>query len=472
MVHQLLRRYLGFTPTADQEQALQAIAAFLCRFYEAHIFLLLGYAGTGKTTLLQTLVKTLPKLNLKTVLLAPTGRAAKVMSRYAGAPAFTLHKYLYRLREIEGKWHWERRGNQAAHTLYIVDEASMISSGAHEPGGADLLQDLWAFVAEGRNCKVLFAGDTAQLPPVGTSLSPALSRRFLQAAFSAELSQVMLREVLRQSAQSQILHNATLLRAQMPDELHPPQWQAGRDVHRLEEAFAVEEALQNAYATRPRRDIAIIVRSNKRANQFNQQIRRQILAQEDLISAGDLLMVVKNNYHWLPPESEAGFIANGDMMEVQRIMEWKELYGYRFARCEVQLLDYPSEPAMEAMLLLDVLELDGPSLAYAQWQALYAQVAEDYQDIPGRAARAQALRRDPYLNALQVKYAYTFTAHKAQGGQWPVVFVEKPWQPNENIELDDLRWLYTAITRAEEELWLLGFPDDYFAEAPPEEAKH
>lgn len=463
-VNTVLLHHFSFTPTAHQEQALQGIAAFLCQYDKQVAFLLKGFAGTGKTTLIDALVRTLPLFNLQAVLLAPTGRAAKVMTRYADAPAFTIHKYIYRMRAHGGSAHFERRTNRARHTVYIVDEASMISDSSRSGAinGSSLLQDLLDFVQEGTNCKVLLAGDSAQLPPVDTDLSPALDAEYLLASFGFQSREVMLKEVLRQAAQSVILKNATALRQMMPDRVELPHFHLGGDFGRLVEAFEMEEALQSAYQHYERDQIAVIVRSNKRANMFNQQIRQRILWQEDELSAGDQLMVVKNNYFWLSPQSRAGFIANGDIVEVRRIFEIVELYGYRFANCELRLVDYPDEPPLEAQLLLDVLHMDGPSQTWEQTKAFFETVLEDYADLPTLIERQKAVRKNPYYNALQVKFAYAFTCHKAQGGQWPVVFVEKPWLPEGTIDLDYLRWLYTAFTRAQEQLWVLGFDDPYF----------
>lgn len=465
-VNTVLLNNFSFTPTAHQKEALHGIAAFLCQYNKQVAFLLKGFAGTGKTTLIDALVHTLPLFNLKAVLLAPTGRAAKVMSRYAGAPAFTIHRFIYRMRAHGGSAHFERRANRANHTVYIVDEASMISDSSRSGAinGSSLLQDLLDFVQEGANCKILMAGDSAQLPPVDTELSPALDGDYLRTSYGFQSREVMLKEVLRQAAQSVILKNATALRQMMPDHVALPRFELGGDFGRLVEAYEMEETLQNAYQNYDRDQIAVIVRSNKRANMFNQQIRQRILWQEDELSAGDQLMVVKNNYFWLPEQSQAGFIANGDIVEVRRIFEITELYGYRFARCELRLVDYPEEPPLEAQLLLDVLQMEGPSQSWDQTKAFFETVLEDYADLPTKVERQREVRKNPYFNALQVKFAYAFTCHKAQGGQWPVVFVEKPWLPDGTIDLDYLRWLYTAFTRAQEQLWVLGFENEYFGE--------
>ncbi len=461
-----LLKNFGFEPTPGQQEALKALSGFCLSTKASEVFLLKGYAGTGKTTLIKTLVKTLPAYKRKTMLLAPTGRAAKVMSQYTGRAAYTIHKYIYRpKKDTGGRALFNLRENKAANTLYIVDEASMINDVGSDPSLASgsLLRDLLDFVRSGVNCKVMLVGDVAQLPPVGSDQSPALDGSYLGVHYRHESIEVEMTEVMRQLGESQILKNATDLRyRQLEGDFATPQFETGQEVIRLVEGFEVEDALNDSFRDVGREGTAVIVRSNKRAGLYNQQIRARILWQEDEISAGDFLMVVKNNYYWLEDGSKAGFIANGDIIELLQIYEYKELYGYRFARVKVQMVDYPDEKPFETMLLLDVLNLPSPSLTWEDSKALYQKVLEDYQDIPQKYKRHQEVQKNPYFNALQVKFAYAITCHKAQGGQWNHVFIEQPWLPTGEIDLDYLRWLYTALTRAKEKVYLIGFKDEYF----------
>ncbi len=462
-----LIRNFGFEPTNDQRAALKGLSGFCLSTNASEVFLLKGYAGTGKTTLIKTLVKTLPTYKRKTMLLAPTGRAAKVMSQYTGKAAFTIHKYIYRpKKDTGGRAVFNLRENKAVNTIYIVDEASMINDAGADPSLASgsLLKDLLDFVKSGVNCKVMLVGDVAQLPPVGSDQSPALDGSYLGVYFRHESIEVEMTEVMRQLGESQILKNATDLRAkQLENDFSTPHFEIGKEVIRLVEGFEVEDALNDSFRDVGREGTAVIVRSNKRAGLYNQQIRARILWQEDEISAGDFLMVVKNNYFWLEDGTKAGFIANGDIIELLQIYEYKELYGYRFARVKVQMVDYPDEKPFETMLLLDVLNLPSPSLTWEDSKLLYQKVLEDYQDIPQKYRRHQEVQKNPYFNALQVKFAYAITCHKAQGGQWNNVFIEQPWLPTGEIDLDYLRWLYTALTRAKEKVYLIGFKDEYFA---------
>ncbi len=461
-----LIRNFGFEPTVDQRSALKGLSGFCLSTNAGEVFLLKGYAGTGKTTLIRTLVKTLPSYKRKTMLLAPTGRAAKVMSQYTGKAAFTIHKYIYRpKKDAGGRAVFNLRENKGVNTIYIVDEASMINDMGSDPSLASgsLLKDLLDFVKSGVNCKVMLVGDVAQLPPVGSDQSPALDASYLGVHYRHESIEVEMTEVMRQLGESQILKNATALRhKQLENDFSPPKFETGKEVIRLVEGSEVEDALNDSFRDAGREGTAVIVRSNKRASLYNQQIRARILWQEDEISAGDFLMVVKNNYFWLEDGTKAGFIANGDIIELLQIYEYKELYGYRFARVKVQMVDYPDEKPFETMLLLDVLNLPSPSLRWEDSKGLYQKVLEDYQDIPQKYRRHQEVQKNPYFNALQVKFAYAITCHKAQGGQWNNVFIEQPWLPSGEIDLDYLRWLYTALTRAREKVYLIGFKDEYF----------
>lgn len=462
---ELLRNF-GFEPTVDQARALRLLSEFCLSTRSNEVFLLRGYAGTGKTTLIQTLVKTLPVYKRKTALLAPTGRAAKVMSQYTGKAAFTIHKYIYRpKKDTGGRAVFNLRENKGVNTLYIVDEASMISDAGSDPSLASgsLLRDLLDFVKNGVNCKLMLVGDVAQLPPVGSEQSPALDASYLGVHYRREAVEVEMKEVMRQVSDSQILKNATdLRRKQTENDFSTPKFETGKEVIRLVEGFEVEDALNDSFREVGREGMAILVRSNKRASLYNQQIRARVLWQEDEISSGDFLMVVKNNYFWLPEGSKAGFIANGDIIELLQIYEYKELYGYRFARVKIRMVDYPDEKPFETMLLLDVLNLPSPSLSWEESRGLYQKVLEDYADIPQKYKRHQEVQKNPFFNALQVKFAYAITCHKAQGGQWDNIFIEQPWLPSGEIDQDYLRWLYTAITRAKGKVYLIGFKEEYF----------
>ena len=456
----------GFEPTNDQNEAFNLLSEFCLNLNPNLLFLLKGYAGTGKTSLIKSLVKTLPSFKRKSILLAPTGRAAKVITSYSGRSSSTIHRHIYNpKRDRGGGTIFTLKQNKSVNTIYVVDEASMIqdSNGDGSLISSGLLHDLLEFVKSGVNCKLILVGDTAQLPPVHTSISPALDSEYLESQYGKECFELEMQEVMRQTKGSGVLQNATTLRnLQLEESYHFPDLQTSPDVERLLEGYEIEDALQNSFRDAGREGTAIIVRSNKRANLYNQQIRRRILWQEDEISAGDYLMVVKNNYHWLPQGSKAGFIANGDIIELLEIYEYKDLYDYRFARVKVRMVDYDNIPPFDTVLFLDVLDMAAPALNWEDGNKLYQKVLEDYQDIPQKYKRHQKVQANPYFNALQVKFAYAVTCHKAQGGQWRNVFVEQPWLPDGNVDLDYLRWLYTAFTRASEKLFLIGFTDDYF----------
>ncbi len=460
-----LLQNFAFTPTGDQRRALQLLSGFCLDGNPRNLFILRGYAGTGKTTLIQTLVKTLPDYKMKTVLLAPTGRAAKVMGKYANRPAFTIHKHIYRPKnDRSGGAIFQLKENKATNTLYIIDEASMIGDQADNSlASGSLLADLLTFINDGKSCKLMLVGDVAQLPPIGARLSPALNTKQLRTNFGMETTKTELKEVMRQAQDSQILENATMLREKMlAQDYSFPKFKTGADVIRLTEGADVQDALDNSFHQNGREQTALITRSNKRATLFNRQIRAQVLYQEEEISAGDFLMVVKNNYHWLPQESRAGFIANGDIIELLKIREINEIYDLRFARCSVRMVDYPGEKEFDTVLMLSVLDLPAASLSWDESKQFYNKILEDYKDIPNKYQRHKEVRDNPFFNALQVKFAYAITCHKAQGGQWENVFVEKPWLPEGGVDLEYFRWLYTAVTRAQTRLFLMGFGEEYF----------
>jgi ATP-dependent exoDNAse (exonuclease V) alpha subunit len=466
-LQQHIQKDFPYPPTADQLEAIRLFCGFVDQNSSSSIFLLKGYAGTGKTTLIASWLKPLQKQGYKVVLMAPTGRAAKVMSTYAMTKANTIHKRIYFAQQNkQGGIQFTLQKNKFRKAIFIVDEASMIGdeqSSAQLFQNGSLLQDLIAYVQQGDRCKLVFVGDTAQLPPVKQELSPALNQNYLSMHFSADVTEVELSEVLRQDALSGILHNATNLRNLMHDSSADHFQFLIRDkvdITHLQDGFDIQGALEDGYREVGRTETTIIVRSNKRANLYNRQIRTQIMSLENDIAVGDLLLVVKNNYFWLAPDSQAGFIANGDVIEVLRILSFQELYGFRFARVHVQLVDYPDQDPFDTVLILDALDAEGHALTYEQSNELYSKVRQDYSHLP-KYKQYPEVKKNPFFNALQVKFAYALTCHKAQGGQWKRVFIEKPYLPD-GPSVDYYRWLYTAITRASEQLFLIGFKEADF----------
>ena len=460
-----LLRNFSHQATTDQIKLITEVACFLLDKDPNQIFVLKGYAGTGKTSLIQSIILSLLKYNRKSVLLAPTGRAAKVISSYTKRKAYTIHKHIYYPKIKSGSLHFELQRNKAINTIYIVDEASMIGNQTDSAfGGNALLDDLIRFADQGMNCKVLLIGDVAQLPPVGLSVSPALVQEELKMRYFKEVFQVELKEVVRQAKESGILRNATLLRhlLELNKIQYTPVFELYSDVIRLEEKNDLEDALNAAYSNKSMEDSVVLLRSNKRANIYNQQIRNRILWYEDEITSGDHLMVVKNNYFALPKDSKAGFIANGDQIIVKRILRIQERHGFRFAKAEVNLVDYSDEPEFETFLLLDCIYVDGPSMTYDDGNRLYKSVEQDYLHIKTKYKRFQAIKADPYFNALHVKFAYAITCHKAQGGQWKNVFIEQGYLPDNTVDKEYLRWLYTAFTRAVDKVYLIGFKSNFY----------
>jgi len=464
----LLSQRFPFVATDSQKYWLESIVDFLYTPDKNILYLLKGYAGTGKSTLIGHLVKLLSMANYKAVLMAPTGRAAKVIANYSGKKAFTIHKQIYFTRTEKGSGvQFVLKPNKYRNTLFIVDEASMIgddrqSAKLFENGS--LLDDLMQYVDAGTNCKLLLVGDPAQLPPVHLTISPALDGEYLENKFNKEVIEWELKEVVRQQQDSGILANATQLRLQMNEE-HLDSFlfdlTIANDVQRLQDGNEILELLDDALRNGGLEETVFIVRSNKRANLYNQQIRGRILFLEADLSVGDQLMVVKNNYFWLEPESDPGFIANGDLVKVLRIFSHHELYNFKFAKVEVQLVDYPDEKPFETVVLLDTLSSESPSLTYEEGNQLYQAVQEDYQHLSTKYKRFLAVKNNPYFNALQVKYSYAITCHKSQGGQWENVFIEQPYLPD-GLDLSYFRWLYTALTRAQTNLYLVGFQNDFF----------
>ncbi|EZH73860.1 ATP-dependent endonuclease [Aquimarina atlantica] len=468
--YELLKEDFPFEPTIKQDIVLQKLSYFVLSGTKESLFLLKGYAGTGKTTLIASLVKNLWKAKLNAVLLAPTGRAAKVISNFSGKQAQTIHRNIYYpKKDKSGGLAFQLKQNKSRNTIFIVDEASMIpdtpsDSKLFENGS--LLDDLMMYVYSGYNCKILFIGDTAQLPPVKLEVSPALDPNNLAMGFNKEVTQIELDEVVRQAENSGILMNATQLRETINDGFYDSfrfDVSGYPDVVRFFDGHEIMDALNEAYASVGHEESVIILRSNKRANIYNQQIRSRILFQEEELSPGDYLMVVKNNYFWLDNKSEAGFIANGDIIKILEIFSIKELYGFRFAIVNVSMVDYPNQKPFETVLLLDTLTSETPSLSYEESNKLYQEVLKDFEDEKSKYKRFIGVKNNKFFNSLQVKFSYAITCHKSQGGQWDNVFIEQPYLPD-GINKDYLRWLYTAVTRAKKKLYLIGFKDDFFIE--------
>lgn len=465
--YNVLRNKFPFEPTVKQDIFFQQIAIFLTNNNADELFLLKGYAGTGKTTVISELVNNLASIQKKYVLLAPTGRAAKVIANYSNKPAFTIHKKIYYPKKgRSGSVGFTLKENKHTNTVFIIDESSMISdvvtdSKLYENGS--LLDDLISYVYSGTNCKMILIGDTAQLPPVQLDISPALNSDTLSMNYNKEVFSIELDEVMRQAEKSGILYNATELRELLKDSFITDfkfKLRGFNDIVRLSDGFDIQDAIESAYRNYSIEDTCFIVRSNKRANQYNQQIRTKILDKESELSVGDFLMVVKNNYFWLKDSDEAGFIANGDIVEVLEIFAFKELYGFNFAKVKIRMVDYPDQKPFETIVLLNTITSESPSLTYDESNRLYQEVMKDYEGET-QYKKFQKVKENEYFNALQVKFSYAITCHKSQGGQWNTVFIEQPYLPD-GISVEYVRWLYTAITRAKDKLYLIGFKDESF----------
>ena len=469
----MINTYLGqqiktnfpYKPTFEQENVVKILANFLfCRKMDV-LFLLKGYAGTGKTSLIGALVKTMDQLEQKCILMAPTGRAAKVFSHYAGHPAYTIHKKIYRQKSFSNEVdNFSINDNLHQHTLFIVDEASMIANDGLSGsmfGTGRLLDDLIQYVYSGQGCRLMLIGDTAQLPPVGEEESPALSADVLK-GYGLGVYEGMLTEVVRQLHDSGILWNATELRRYIAEEDYftlPPIRVEGFPDIKVVPGNELIETINDCYEQVGMDETIVVCRSNKRANIYNKGIRNTILYREEELESGDLLMVAKNNYFWTEGCKEIDFIANGDIAEVRRVRREREMYGFRFADVTLRFSDY-NDMELEATVLLDTLHTESPALPKEMNDKLFYAVLEDYADITIKRERMKKMKSDPYYNALQVKYAYAVTCHKAQGGQWKRVFLDQGYMTEDMLSPDYFRWLYTAFTRATETLYLVNWPKE------------
>lgn len=460
-----IRQNFPHTPTNEQLFALNILADFLLSANENSALLLKGYAGTGKTSLVGALVKTMSGLKQKSVLLAPTGRAAKVLSNYAGQQAFTIHKKIYRQDAFSNDLSaFHPSDNLHKDTLFIVDEASMISNqgiDSHYFGSGRLLDDLVHYVYSGENCRLMLMGDTAQLPPVMQVESPALQADILK-GYNLQVDEIQLTEVVRQDLNSGILYNATLLRDSLRNnrvEIYPKLTVKGFADIQMINGSELIEAISNAYSKDGLDDTIVISRSNKRANIYNNGIRNQILYREEELSTGDRLMIVKNNYFWTRNNKEIDFIANGEIVQVLRVRNESHLYGFRFCDVTVRFQDYDME--LDIKILLDTLQTEAPALPKELNDKLFYTILEDYQDISTKSGKMKKMKENPHYNVVQVKYAYAITCHKAQGGQWKNVFLDIGYMTEEMLGENFYRWLYTAMTRATDRLYLVNFPEEF-----------
>ncbi len=462
-----IESFLPYKANNQQQELLKLMSEFLLSPTSDALFLLRGYAGTGKTSIVAALVKALTSIKQKTILMAPTGRAAKVLSGYSGKQAFTIHKQIYRQKIYSGDMEgFQISDNLNKNTIFIVDEASMISNSSEGSGfgSGRLLDDLIEYVYAGEGCKMILMGDIAQLPPVGQKDSPALSLNVLR-GFGLNITHFTLTDVVRQSSDSGILYNATELRHIMekgePYGLPKLKTSGFSDVIKVGGAELIDD-IAGSYDNAGIEDSIIITRSNKRANSFNNGVRNQILYRDSELEGGDMLLIVKNNYKWCAGIKEIDFIANGDIVEVKRVRNIQELYGLRFADVEISFRDYDIE--MEVKVILDTLHSESPALPQDVSQRFFEEVYMDYADLPNKRERMKKIKEDPYFNALQIKYAYAITCHKAQGGQWKNVFLDMGYINKDHLGLDFYRWLYTAFTRATEKIYLVNISDEFTEE--------
>ncbi len=455
---EILLQKFPFEPTQGQRKSFHKIDKLI---ENKDVLVIRGYAGTGKTTLVTSLVQVFPLFNLKFVLIAPTGRAAKVMSSYANRMAFTIHKKIYKQSKTDESGPvFKKQKNYAKNTVFIVDEASMINEDSGF-GKSGLLTDLVDFVFTDSSNKLILIGDEAQLPPVGQEISPAFDEIRLSNDFNLEVESALLTEVMRQELESGILFNATNFRNELLNEQPKIEIQTSfEDIFKMT-GERLEDGIRYAYDNYGIENTAIICRSNKSAIAYNRYIRNSIFFYDSEIEAGEFLMIVRNNYLFGPDEIGGGFLANGDFVEVMKIVSFEDMHGFRFATLSLRLTDYPNLEPFEAKVILDTLHSETPALSQQQNESLYASVLADYVDLKGKERR-EAIKTDPYLNALQIKFAYAITCHKAQGGQWPIVFVDQGYLKEDIVDKDFVRWLYTAVTRATKQLFLMNFNKKFF----------
>ena len=462
--HQIYAK-LSFDATNNQKKIIEKLSVWLSDDDYSRIFLLNGYAGTGKTTIIAAFVAALKELGIKPILLAPTGRAAKVLTRYSNLTAYTIHKKIYREKSIsdyQSKFSLDY--NREHDAVFIVDEASMLSTNSSDSlfGSGNLLDDLVQYVRQGKRCRLMLVGDDAQLPPVGDDLSPALQPSELLPYGDVEYA--TMDEVVRQSQDSGILFNATMLRCMLENNIYEiPHFDLTFKDFRQVQGGELLEELQDCYDSFGRDETIVITRSNKRANRYNEGIRRHNLSAEEEIESGDMLMIVKNNYHYTEQDKDSpmSFVANGDVARLKRIRRFEEFYGFRFIDATLQFPDY-NDYEMQVKILLDTLTSESPSLTREQSNQLFIEVEKDYAEITSKSKRYKAIRENPHFNAMQIKFAYAVTCHKAQGGQWKAVFVDRCLFGDEPMTRDMLRWLYTAITRATERVYLVNFDERFF----------
>ena len=446
-----------------QELALEKIISFIENKTNDEIFILKGYAGTGKTYIISNIVKNLWKINKSVVLLAPTGRSAKVLSSYCNKEAYTVHKEIFNTKNnFSGDLEFTLKINKHKNTIFIVDESSMISTNRGDGVGLfsqSLLDNIVKYVYSGFKCKLLIIGDVAQLPPVKSNISYALDDGYLEKEYNKLIYSTELTDVVRQEKESGILSFATSIRNKIENDVFDDvtfNFEKFNDVVNVEDGEQLMNLIQDSYNNYGIQETAIIVRSNKRANLYNRSVRDKILSNENIISVGDLLMVIKNNYFWLNNKRDLGFIANGDIIKVEEIHNIQNIYGFKFAEVKVLMVDYPKIPPFETVLILDSLFINTSALDFKMMNKLYQEILKDYMNLKTKYKRHVAVKNNKFFNALQVKFAYSFTCHKSQGGQWSSIFLEFPFLPN-GVDEDFFRWLYTAITRAKSKLHLIGF---------------
>lgn len=464
---QLIINKLEVTPTQSQQNAIDEISRFLYDDNQQSLFLLKGYAGTGKTLLVSTLVQSVVQFRIKTELMAPTGRAAKVLSAYAKKPAYTIHKKIYRQQSSsDGEGKFVLDYNKSSNTLFIVDEASMLSNTSSDFsvfGSGRLLDDLIEYVYNGKNCRLMLVGDTAQLPPVGLMVSPALDTIVLE-EYQLNVFSATLTDVVRQAEESGILYNATAIRYHIKqkriNDFFSIKLKPFSDIKRIGGDELIE-SISNCYDKFGESETIVVTRSNKRANKFNEGIRSSILWRESELSKGDLLMIVKNNYYWTDAEKKLDFIANGDIANVQRVHRVEEIYGFKFADVTLRFIDY-DDIEFDCKIFIDTLYIEAASFGHAENQRLFEAIQQDYMHITNKKNRWKEIRENPYFNALQVKYSYAVTCHKAQGGQWDAVFIDHGYLTKEMMNIDLFRWFYTAFTRPKTMLYLVNFDKNFF----------